>query len=104
MATRYGMVDDLGFVSYEAPQRDFLGQRPGAVVALVLDQGAHLTPIDLQDLLAIAPRGGQVGERLDEAQRGVLLEAGFNTLDDVAEGDSTEIARTCGISSCSISP
>lgn len=35
---------------------------------------------------------------LDEAQRGVLLEAGFNTLDDVAEGDATEIARTCGIS------
>ncbi|MDP6538064.1 MAG: helix-hairpin-helix domain-containing protein [Planctomycetota bacterium] len=34
---------------------------------------------------------------LDEAQRGVLLEAGYSTLQDVAEGDATEIARTCGI-------
>ncbi|MAF64378.1 MAG: hypothetical protein CMJ84_01790 [Planctomycetes bacterium] len=34
---------------------------------------------------------------LDEAQRGVLLEAGYSTLSDVAEGDATEVARTCGI-------
>ncbi|WP_341212923.1 ATP-dependent zinc metalloprotease FtsH [uncultured Limimaricola sp.] len=70
MATRYGMVEDLGFVSYEPSQRDFLGQRPG---------------------VSEARYGPETAERIDSAVRDIiacvhdrvlaLLEANFGLLE-----------------------
>ncbi len=51
MTTRYGMVEDLGFVSYETPQQGFLGQRPGAA------EVAH---------------GPETAERIDAAVRNII--------------------------------
>ena len=52
MATRYGMVEDLGFVSYEASQSDFLGQRPGATEARYGPETAGRIDAAVRDIIA----------------------------------------------------
>ncbi len=69
MATRYGMVDDLGFVSYEAPPRGFLGGRPGAGEARYGPETAERIDAAVRDIIA------RVHDRvlaLLEANRGLL--------------------------------
>ncbi|MGR3464590.1 ATP-dependent zinc metalloprotease FtsH [Limimaricola sp.] len=52
MASRYGMVEELGFASYETPQRDFLGQRPGATEPRYGPETAERIDAAVRDIIA----------------------------------------------------
>ncbi len=89
MATRYGMVDDLGFVSYEAPQREFLGQRPGATEARYGPETAERIDAAVRDIIA------RVHDRvlaLLEANRGLLQRSANELLERETLTDQ-ELAR-----------